>query len=73
MKYKILLSTTILITTYSVSNAMYQVLDKSNKVVGRCNDLKIEKDDNNRFSRAVFSNCDNKEVFSFTGDFHYST
>ena len=71
MKSKIIFALTILIASISISNAKYYVLNDSNAVLGQCNKLTIEKDSNGGFARAIFSDCLNSMVFSYSRDFHY--
>ncbi|AJI47746.1 hypothetical protein BF30_173 [Francisella philomiragia] len=61
----------LLFSLSGVSFASYTVLDDKGKAITNCADLEIEKDNQNRFSRAVFSGCRSKQVFSYTGDFRY--
>lgn len=71
MKGKILVTGLMFLSLLGVSYASYGVLDDQGKVITNCADLEIEKDNHDRFSRAVFSRCNNKEVFSYTGNFRY--
>ena len=71
MRSKIILITIIFTSLVSISNAKYQVLNDENRIIGRCDNLKIEKDSNGGFSRAVFSDCVDNLVFSYSRDFHY--
>ena len=72
MKVKITLALTVFMASISISNATkYYVLNDSGQTIGTCKALKIEKDSENRFSRAVFSQCDDNLVFSYSRDFHY--
>lgn len=71
MKNKILVVWVLLFSLSGVSFASYTVLDDKGKAITNCADLEIEKDNQDRFSRAVFSKCNNREVFSYTGNFRY--
>jgi hypothetical protein len=71
MGNKILVTGMLSLSLISISQASYTVIDSNDKYITICDDLTIEKDDQNRFSRAVFSKCRNKEVFSYTGNFRY--
>ncbi|WP_236939852.1 hypothetical protein [Francisella uliginis] len=55
----------------NLAQAKYSVLNKEGQQIGLCNKLEIEKDDLNRFSRAIFSDCNRNLVLSFRGDFVY--
>lgn len=68
---RIILVLIMFIVSVSLSNAKYYVLNDANQVIGRCDNLKIETDNDNRFSRAVFSECVDSQVFSYSRDFHY--
>ncbi|AJI56073.1 hypothetical protein [Francisella philomiragia] len=71
MKNKILVVWILLFSLSGVSFASYTVLDDKGKAITYCDDLEVEKDNQDRFSRAVFSKCRNGEVFSYTGNFRY--
>ncbi|MGQ4003229.1 hypothetical protein QIW57_00440 [Francisellaceae bacterium CB52] len=71
MRSNIILITIIFTSLVSISNAKYQVLNDENRIIGRCDNLKIEKDSNGGFARAVFSDCVDNLVFSYSRDFHY--
>ncbi|XSZ47087.1 hypothetical protein ACP8HZ_08975 [Francisella noatunensis] len=70
MKNKILVVGMLLFSLSGVSFASYTVLDDKGKAITNCADLEIEKDNLDRFCRAVFSKCNNREVFSYTGNFN---
>lgn len=61
----------LLLSLLGVSYANYSVLDEKGKIISDCSNLEIERDNQDRFSRAVFSGCRSKQVFSYTGDFRY--
>ncbi|QXF36510.1 hypothetical protein KCX62_05970 [Francisella tularensis] len=61
----------LLLSLLGVSYANYSVLDDKGKIISDCSNLEIERDNQDRFSIAVFSGCRSKQVFSYTGDFIY--
>ena len=47
------------------------MLNNENSVIDGCNNLKIEKNNNGGFRRAIFSECVDNLIFSYSRDFHY--
>lgn len=70
MKNKISIIGMLLLSLLGVSYANYSVLDDKGKIISDCSNLEIERDNQDRFSIAVFSGCRSKQVFSYTGDFY---
>ncbi|MEY8701760.1 hypothetical protein AB4F11_01620 [Francisella philomiragia] len=71
MKNKILIIGMLLLSLSGISYARYTLMDDKGHAITVCDNLEIERDNQDRFSRAVFSGCRNKEVFSYTGNFRY--